>query len=83
MIDFTLEDVPLEDDMDHKILKLLPLADEEVNIIDPIVAPTSGLRIQILEKVGDEGSSEYLLPRRKLYLFLRVSRNIKGKINKL
>ena len=76
MINFTLEDVPLEDDMDHKILKLPPLTDEEVNIIDPIVAPTSGLRIQILEKVGDEGSSEYLLPRRKLYLFLRVFKAI-------
>ena len=76
MIDFTLEEIPLEDDKDHKILKLPSLTNEEINIIDPIVAPTSGLRIQILEQVGEEGSMSYILPKRRLYLFLRVFKAI-------
>jgi len=72
MINYKSEDIPLEDHDHYKVLKLPPLTKDEINIIDPIVAPTSGLRIQILERIGEEGSNKYLLPKRNLYLFLRV-----------
>lgn len=76
MIDYKLEEIPLKDDGDYKVLKLPPLTNEEVDIIDPIVAPTSGLRIQILERAGEKESNKYVLPRNKLYLFLRVFKAI-------
>jgi phosphomannomutase len=76
MIDFKLDDIPLKDVGDYKVLNLRPLSKEEIDIIDPIVAPTSGLRIQILEKISKEGSKKYILPKQKLYLFLRVFKAI-------
>ncbi|MFX1345925.1 MAG: hypothetical protein ACFFBC_03500 [Promethearchaeota archaeon] len=57
-----------------KILKLPELTKEEKNIIDPIVAPTSGLRIQICDII--EENKKYYIPNRKLYLFLRVFKAI-------
>jgi phosphomannomutase len=83
MIDYKLEDIPFEDVGNYKILNLPPLTKDEINIIDPIVAPTSGLRIQILETHDEDGSRSYFLPKRNLYLFLRVFKAISHKYKKL
>ena len=83
MIDYKLEDIPFEDVGNYKILNLPPLTKDEINIIDPIVAPTSGLRIQILETHDEGGSKSYFLPKRNLYLFLRVFKAISHKYKKL
>ncbi len=83
MIKYKLDDIPLEDDGDYKVLNLPPLSKNEIDIIDPIVAPTSGLRIQILESAGEEGSKEYILPKQNLYLFLRVFKAICHKYKEL
>jgi len=50
------------------------LTEREKNIIDPIVAPTSGLRIQICDII--EENKKYYLPNSKLFLFLRVFKAI-------
>ncbi len=80
MIRFEIEDIKLEEiDGGTKVIKLPDLTDEEINIIDPIVAPTSGLRIQIY----DVGADKYLLTNRKLFLFLRVFKAISQKFKEL
>ncbi|MFW9989195.1 MAG: hypothetical protein ACFFC3_11100 [Candidatus Odinarchaeota archaeon] len=72
-----MEDIELESlDEEIKVLKLPELSDEEKSIIDPIVAPTSGLRIQILDGKEDETNKQYVLTKRKLFLFLRVFKAI-------
>ncbi len=83
MIDYKSEDVALEEVGDHKVLKLPPLNNDEINIIDPIIAPTSGLRIQILDAIEKEGLVTYILTKRKLYLFLRVFKAISHKFKDL
>jgi phosphomannomutase len=83
MIKYKLDDIPLEDDGDYKVLYLPPLSKDEIETIDPIVAPTSGLRIQILQRVGEEGSEEYILPIRTLFLYLRVFKAICHKYKEL
>ena len=50
------------------------MTEREKNIINPIVAPTSGLRIQICDII--EENKRYYLPNRKLFLFLRVFKAI-------
>ncbi|MBA7535767.1 Phosphoglucosamine mutase [subsurface metagenome] len=50
------------------------MTEREKNIIDPIVAPTSGLRIQICDII--EENKKYYLPNSKLFLFLRVFKAI-------
>jgi phosphomannomutase len=63
---------------------LLPrLTEEEKGIIDPIVAPTSGLRIQILDENSKSRDTPYILTKRKLYLFLRVLKAISIKYKQL
>jgi phosphomannomutase len=57
-----------------KILRLPKLSEEEKAIIDPIVAPTSGLRIQLYDIIEDD--KKYFLSNRKLFLFLRVFKAI-------
>ena len=50
LIKYEVEDIQLSDCEDGtQILKLPELAEEEIRIVDPIVAPTSGLRIQIYD----------------------------------
>jgi len=69
-----MEDIKLEEIQDGiRIIKLPELTEEERSIIDPIVAPTSGLRIQILD---EEDKEIYVLRRRNFYLFLRVFKAI-------
>ncbi len=77
LISFNMEDIELESlDEEIKVLKLPELSDEEKSIIDPIIAPTSGLRIQILNEKEDETKEQYILTRRKFFLFLRVFKAI-------
>ncbi len=81
--EFELEDIPFIEDGDFRALKLPELTEEERFLVDPIVAPTSGLRIQILEKIEKEGKKKYLLPNRKLFLFLRVFKAISQKYKEM
>jgi len=83
MIDYRSEEISLIEGEHHKVLKLPPLTKEEINIIDPIVAPTSGLRIQILDMIEIDGSKRYILTNRKLFLFLRVFKAISHKYKAL
>ena len=63
---------------------ILPqLTEEEKGIIDPIVAPTSGLRIQILDKNTRNQDPAYILTKSKLFLFLRVLKAISIKYRQL
>lgn len=75
MVIYEIEDVQFDrEEGGIKTLKLPDLAESEKEIIDPIVAPTSGLRIQIYD-ITEEGK-KYMLPNRKLFLFLRVFKAI-------
>jgi phosphomannomutase len=75
MTDFEIEDIQFEQiEGVIKTLKLLKLSESEKNIIDPIVAPTSGLRIQIYDEI--EENKKYFLPNKKFFLFLRVFKAI-------
>ena len=75
MIELIIEDIKLEDSEGKTtIIKLPELTEEERNIIDPIIAPTSGLRIQICDVI--EENKRYFIPNRKLFLFLRVFKAI-------
>ena len=84
MIDYEIEDVQLEDgEAGSKVLRLPVLSEEEINIVDPIVAPTSGLRIQIFDVIKEGDKEKYLLTKRRLFLFLRVFKAISQKYREL
>ncbi|MFW9783998.1 MAG: hypothetical protein ACFFFB_17060 [Candidatus Heimdallarchaeota archaeon] len=83
MIDFGIEEINIEQHEDFHILKLPELTEEEIKIVDPIVAPTSGLRIQIFDIKEVDGQKKYILPKRKLFLFLRVFKAISQKFKKI
>ncbi len=55
LLKFEIEDIEIETYEDFSILKLPELSEEEKNLIDPLVAPTSGLRIQILDIIEENG----------------------------
>ncbi len=76
LIEFELEDVSFIGSGAFKTLKLPELTNEEKFLIDPIVAPTAGLRIQILDQMEKKGKNKLLLTNRKLFLFLRVFKAI-------
>lgn len=76
MIDFELEDISFLDSGAYKTIKLPELTNVEKDIIDPIVAPTSGLRIQILDQPENKRKNKLVLTNRKLFLFLRVFKAI-------
>ncbi len=77
LIKYEVEDIQLDEGQNGtKTLKLPKLTDEELKIVDPIVAPTSGLRIQIYDMLEDD---HYFLTKRKLFLFLRVAKAISEK----
>jgi phosphomannomutase len=82
-MDFKLEEIEEIEREYAKIIKLPHLTEEEKYLIDPIVAPTSGLRIQILDVKERNGVKQYLLPKRKLFLFLRVFKAISTKYKEL
>ncbi len=82
LIEFEIEDIKFEEGKNGiKILKLPNLTEEEIKLIDPIVAPTSGLRIQIYDII--EENEKYLLTKRNLYLFLRMFKAISLKFKEL
>jgi phosphomannomutase len=84
LIKFEVEDIKLDHlEEDIKIIKLPELTEEEKNIINPIVAPTSGLRIQILEVQKEEHKESYILTKRKLFLFLRMFKAISLKFKEM
>ncbi|MHA2283784.1 MAG: hypothetical protein ACXAC5_23315 [Promethearchaeota archaeon] len=75
MVDFELEEIKFDRiEGVIKTLKLPELSESEKNIIDPLVAPTSGLRIQIYDII--EENKKYFLPNKKFFLFLRVFKAI-------
>ncbi len=77
LIEFDIEDIEVEQLEDgSQLVKLTELTDEEKDIIDPIVAPTSGLRIQIFDVKKEEQVEQYLLTKKKLFLFFRVFKAI-------
>ena len=77
MIEFEIEKVALEGEKKNNMLLKLPdLTEEEKNIVNPIVAPTSGLRIQIFDSKIVDGIKKYVLTNRKFFLFLRVFKAI-------
>ncbi|MFX0018032.1 MAG: hypothetical protein ACFFAF_04825 [Candidatus Hermodarchaeota archaeon] len=76
LLKFEIEDIEIETHEDFSILKLPELSDKEINLIDPLVAPTSGLRIQILDIIEENGNKRYVLTKHKLFLFLRVFKAI-------
>ncbi|MFX1258828.1 MAG: hypothetical protein ACFFAN_13285, partial [Promethearchaeota archaeon] len=81
MIKFEIEDIKLEEAEDgNLIIKLPDLTEKEKEIIDPIVAPTSGLRIQLYDILEKD---KYLLTYRKLFLFLRMFKAISQKFKEL
>ncbi|MHA1689294.1 MAG: hypothetical protein ACTSYC_09470 [Promethearchaeota archaeon] len=59
-----------------RVIELPSLTEEEKRIVDPLIAPTSGLRMQIYEVEKGKEKDKYILPRRKLFLFLRVLKAI-------
>jgi len=84
LIDFEIEDIELEQlEEGIKILKLPELTEEEKSIIDPIVAPTSGLRIQLLDVEKKDDKEKYILTNRKFFLFLRVFKAISQKFKEM
>ena len=81
LIKYEVEDLQINEGQNGtKTLKLPELTEEEINIVDPMVAPTSGLRIQIYD-IHDE--EHYFLTKRKLFLFLRVAKAISEKFKEI
>lgn len=83
LIEFELEEFSLIDRGKYKVLRLEELTEDERYLVDPIVDPTSGLRIKILDKLEIAGSEKYVLTRRKLFLFLRVFKAISQKFKEI
>lgn len=83
-IDFEMEDIEYEQSNNQfELINLPKLTDEEKNLIDPVVAPTSGLRIQIYDIDDSAKTPKYILTNRKLYLFLRVFKAISLKFKQM
>jgi phosphomannomutase len=82
LLEFELEEFSLIDRGKYKTLKLEELTEEERYLVDPIVAPTSGLRIKILDKLAAD-SEKVVLTKRKLFLFLRVFKAISQKYKEM
>jgi phosphomannomutase len=81
---FEMEEIPLKEGEDgFKVLNLPKLTSEEERLIDPIVPPTSGLRIQIYDKKEGTPDDHYILTNRKFFLFLRVFKAISQKYREM
>lgn len=76
LIDFVIEEISFIENGPYKTLRLPKLTKEEKFLIDPIIAPTSGLRIKILDQFGERDENRLILTTRKLFLFLRVFKAI-------
>jgi phosphomannomutase len=73
-MELTIEELKFEEFDDYKLIKLPDLSDEEQKIVNPIVPPTSGLRIKLLDPLDTPES--FILTNRKLFLYLRVAKAI-------
>ncbi len=83
-IDFEINDIESEViDESVKLLRLPELTEAEKSIIDPIVAPTSGLRIQICDIDNTGSKPKFILSQRKLLLFIRVFKAISIKVKEM
>lgn len=65
----TIEEIEHES---YYLINLEPLTEEEEEVINPLVPPTSGLRMEILERQD----GRYILTNKKLMHFLRVLKAI-------
>jgi phosphomannomutase len=84
LFNFEIEDINLEYiEEGIRLIKLPELTEKEKNIINPIVAPTSGLRIQLLEVQKEEDKKSYILTKRKFFLFLRMFKAISSKFREM
>ena len=83
LFSFEVEYMEFEIKDDIKVIHLPELTEEEKKIIDPIVAPTSGLRIQLLDINKEDNEEKYVLTTRKFSLFLRVFRAISDKFKEM
>ena len=83
-IEFHQEEVSLKEVDEHtRRLDLPELTEEEINILDPLVAPTSGLRIELCEAEEDGDTLKLTLEHRKLFLFLRFYKALSLKFKEL
>ncbi|TFF92232.1 MAG: hypothetical protein EU543_05690, partial [Promethearchaeota archaeon] len=83
-IDFEIEDIEYKQSNNQfELINLPELTNEEKNLIDPVVAPTSGLRIQIYDIKESTKPPKYILTNRKLFLFLRVFKAISLKFKQM
>jgi len=73
-MEFKIEKLNFEEFEDYNLIRLPDLNEEEQKIVDPIVPPTSGLRIKLFDSI--EPSGTYLLTNQKLFLYLRVAKAI-------
>ncbi|MBN2155882.1 MAG: hypothetical protein JW776_07545 [Candidatus Lokiarchaeota archaeon] len=69
---YKFEKIPENPKENYNIIYLDELDDSEKAIIDPLVPPTSGLRMEIFEVKN----STYTLTRKKMFYFLRVIKAI-------
>jgi len=83
-ITFEVEEIDLKKEDNTTNLLMLPeLRDVEKEILDPLIAPTSGLRIQLYEVEDSNGLKKYFLKKRTLYLFLRFFKAISKKFKEI
>ncbi|MHA1562674.1 MAG: hypothetical protein ACTSPA_11165 [Promethearchaeota archaeon] len=77
-----IELLNLEPNDGKELISFPPLTDEEKEVINPIVPPTSGIRMKIYEKQN----KTYVMTKRAQYMFLRVFKAVsevsKGEIKK-
>ena len=67
-INSRIELLNLESREGKEIISFPPLSDEEKEIINPIVPPTSGIRMKIYEKQN----KTYIMNKKAQFMFLRV-----------
>ena len=69
---YVFESIPEFPEKNHNLIMLDPLTNAERLIIDPLVPPTSGLRMEIF----DVKEKNYILTRKQTFYFLRVIKGI-------
>jgi len=84
MMDFEIKDIKIEERKNGStFIKLPELSEAEKSIIDPIVAPTSGFRIEIFDIKKEGDNEKYYLNNRRLFLFFRIFKAISQKYREL
>lgn len=70
--EITIEKIEEINENGFNVIKLAPLTEDEEEEINPLVPPTSGLRMEILDAEGDK----YILSKKKCMHFIRVMKAI-------